>query len=488
MYRHIKTKRNVEEEIALLRALGKRKEGPDLSLEKGKSFKVDSAKIYFVTEYSEKEGYSKIVNINTGKILFIDDKLPVGSICHSYQRYGDDPVRYFYDLFCSELLPQEVEVSSFKGFALHLCNCKVIQFLVDGVVHLEHKDFRLHIKNVLQVSERPLSLKEYIPENADQGYLDCWIIPVETDRKDFCEWVILPSSVPSKKCYLYPKRFEKIQDMFSGKFVGIGTVVGIGKIAIRQGTCKYCRFVNCPKEYVLGSTYACVYDGGEISGNKVKFLVFSKPLKLQRRYMETFVTPGGSVLIKTIVGKPSLTGRIVKLQPLKDQSFHPGKGPTIRLPAFNYSYHPFFGKIIFSNKMLWSAPTMKVIIGGTLNSTCKLLSSAGSDTSYMYFHILAFHDGVQYWRVPDVPDDLYDSKNFLIQNGVKMWGNPSDPTSELHPPQVLQPCIMEGRFLCNELIKYPEYIETYVRDSETDKYDEDEKFVRHPSSQLRKER
>uniref|UniRef100_A0A914PNI1 Phospholipid scramblase n=1 Tax=Panagrolaimus davidi TaxID=227884 RepID=A0A914PNI1_9BILA len=224
----------------------KRKEGPDLSLSKGKTFTVDNAKIHLVTKYSEEEGCSEIMNINDGKTLLIEDKLP--------------------------------------GFAVHLCNCKVIKYLIDGPVHLEHEDFKLlKIKNVLQVSEKPLSLKEYIAENADDGCLDCWITPVKTVRRCFCEWVIVPSSVPSEKCYLYPKRID--------------TVVGIGKISIRQGTYKYYRFVNCPKEYVLGSTYASIYGKGEINGNEVTFLVLSKPLKLQRRYMETFVTPGGSVLV-----------------------------------------------------------------------------------------------------------------------------------------------------------------------------------------------
>uniref|UniRef100_A0A914R7I5 Uncharacterized protein n=1 Tax=Panagrolaimus davidi TaxID=227884 RepID=A0A914R7I5_9BILA len=131
---------------------------------------------------------------------------------------------------------------------------------------------------------------------------------------------------------------------------------------------------------------------------------------------------------------------------------------------------------------------MKVIIGATLNSTCKILSSDSSDTSNMCFHLLAIHDGFQYWRVPDVPDDMFDSKNFLIKNGVKIWGNPSDATSELHPPQFLQPSIIEGKYLCNEFIKHPEYLETYVHDSGTDKYEEDEIFVRHPFFQIKKER
>uniref|UniRef100_A0A914Q112 ASCH domain-containing protein n=1 Tax=Panagrolaimus davidi TaxID=227884 RepID=A0A914Q112_9BILA len=105
---------NADKKTALLRALGKRKEGRDVFLDKGKTFTVDNTKIHLVTKYSEEEGYSEIVRINDGKTLLIEDKFPVGSICHSYQRYADDPVRYFYDIFCSQLLPQEIEVSSFK--------------------------------------------------------------------------------------------------------------------------------------------------------------------------------------------------------------------------------------------------------------------------------------------------------------------------------------------------------------------------------------
>uniref|UniRef100_A0A914YSM4 Uncharacterized protein n=1 Tax=Panagrolaimus superbus TaxID=310955 RepID=A0A914YSM4_9BILA len=308
-----------------------------------------------------------------------------------------------------------------------------------------------------------------VKQRLPMGYI-CHAVKLNNETQylyDVCCSSLNPQEiepVPSLKLYMYSKLYEKMEVMFSNgsatkdSKIGLGVVVAVGKIAVRE------ELINCSMEFELGSTRVCVYTIIEVIGMKTPVLVKSKPVKLKRRYIETFVTPGGSVLIKTIVKNPCIGQGTVVSTPLfknlqKQMKFIP--------PKFNFTNHPFFGKILFSTKMVWSAPTLKVIIGGTLNSNCvKIKSSSVCSNLLIQYRILGIHDSERYLRVPDVPEDMFDSKNFLIKNGVKMWGDRCDvknnPSNRLHPPQILRKCSIEGRYLSNQFIKHSESRFTYL--------------------------
>uniref|UniRef100_A0A914YQ20 Uncharacterized protein n=1 Tax=Panagrolaimus superbus TaxID=310955 RepID=A0A914YQ20_9BILA len=129
---------------------------------------------------------------------------------------------------------------------------------------------------------------------------------------------------------------------------------------------------------------------------------------------------------------------------------------TFLAPEFNFSYHPFLGTILISNKLAWSATGLKIIIGGTMDIANALQSSSEGFLKIRY-NLLAFHDGERYWRVPDIPNEMFDSKNFLIEKGVPLWGEPLNTSKKIHPPQSLfKELKIEGRFLSQHFIKHPE--------------------------------
>uniref|UniRef100_A0A914R4P2 Uncharacterized protein n=1 Tax=Panagrolaimus davidi TaxID=227884 RepID=A0A914R4P2_9BILA len=456
-------------------------------------FEEDNKNAYLVMASSE-EG-SQIVSIDNGKCLFIQDRLPIGHLCHSTNPNVRCNVekQYLYDIYCSSFLVQEIiQPPSFKVYALRIKECKVIQGIRFGneIFYLQPPGLNIRIKNVLQIFDRNISLKEYVRDKVVDGLVDCWITPVRTSTTGFAEWVLVPVSIPPKPLYVFTKLYAKMKDMFSNNDNGprLGVVVGIGKIAV------FHYLINCPKDFVLGSTHICKYEIKRINGFPTVVLIKSKPVKLKRRYIETFVTKNGSVLIKTVVGKPIIGQWNIKMPSLKAQSFTPGISPKIIPPDFNYTLHPFFGKIYFSSKMIWSAPTLKVIISATMNSTCKFLtaSSKGNEI-FIYYRILGFHDSEKYWRVPDVPDDMHDLKNFLIQNNVPMCGDSFRNTrtfksKQFHPPQMLKnKCKIEGRYLSNQFIKHPE-CERFVEETENNQEEENDKFVLHNLQQISRSR
>uniref|UniRef100_A0AC35GY93 Uncharacterized protein n=1 Tax=Panagrolaimus sp. PS1159 TaxID=55785 RepID=A0AC35GY93_9BILA len=456
----------------------------------GKMFEEDNKNAYLVMASSE-EG-SQIVSIDNGKCLFIHDRLPVGHLCHSTNPNVRCNIekQYLYDIYCDSFLLQEIlQPPSFKAFALRVKDCKVVQDICFGneLFYIHSTGLNIRIKNVLQIFDRNVSLKEYVRDKVVDRLIDCWITPVRSSANGFVEWVLVPVAILPKPLYTFSKLYAKMKDMFSNHDNGprLGVVVGIGKIAV------FHHLINCPKDFVLGSTHICEYEIKRINGFQTVVLTKSKPVKLKRRYIETFVTSNGSVLIKTIVGKPIIGQWNIKMPSLKAQSFTPGISPTVTPPEFNYTVHPFFGKIFFSSKMVWSAPTLKVIIGATMNSSCKFLTaSTKCNEIYIFYHLLGFHDSEKYWRVPDVPDEMYDSKNFLIRNNVPMWGDSNTKTFEskqqLHPPQMLKnKCKIEGRYLSNQFIKHPECEREAIESKQEDENDE---FVMHNLSQISRKR
>uniref|UniRef100_A0AC34GU42 Uncharacterized protein n=1 Tax=Panagrolaimus sp. ES5 TaxID=591445 RepID=A0AC34GU42_9BILA len=431
---------------------------------------------------------SEIVNISNGETKFIKQRLPVGYVCHAVRT--NSGMQYVYDVFCSFLNPQEIELSpSHKCFAVRLSDCKVIQRTAGNneFFYLQAPSFHFQIYNVLQTFNRYVSLKEYLAENGVNGSLDCWITPVRC-TKDASEWVLVPSFFVPKPLYMYSKLFEKMEVMLSNIYTtadskkGLGVVVGVGKIAVQQ------ELINCSAKFELGSTRVCVYTVIEVVGIKTVLLVKSIPVKLKRRYVETFVTPGGSVLIKTIVKNP-FVGQPIELA---QRPSGPETQPRLVPPSFNYSRHPFFGKIVFSTKMVWSAPTLKVIIGGAVNSNCTEKKSASVNRSFLIqHHILAIHDSERYLRLPDVPDEMFDSKNYLIENGVPLWSERLDkkknPSNQLVSLQLLRECCIEGRYLSNQFIKNSESKYTYLSAAEAERKKretEDDYYVTNPYDQI----
>uniref|UniRef100_A0AC35GIK7 Uncharacterized protein n=1 Tax=Panagrolaimus sp. PS1159 TaxID=55785 RepID=A0AC35GIK7_9BILA len=72
----------------------------------------------------------------------------------------------------------------------------------------------------------------------------------------FAEWILVPASFPPKPLYTFSKLHAKMKDMFSNNDNGprLGVVVGIGKIAV------FHHLINCPTDFVLGSTHMCEYE------------------------------------------------------------------------------------------------------------------------------------------------------------------------------------------------------------------------------------
>uniref|UniRef100_A0AC35GGI0 Uncharacterized protein n=1 Tax=Panagrolaimus sp. PS1159 TaxID=55785 RepID=A0AC35GGI0_9BILA len=134
-------------------------------------FEVDYRKVYFVTQSSQ-DG-SEIVNISSGKTIRIDQRLPMGSVCHGID-YTDENIgtQYLYDLLCPVLKPQKVNVGGlFESFAIRMDKCQVIQNFCDGnKISLQPPHFDgLRIKDIYQTSEKKMTLKEYISDKINDG-------------------------------------------------------------------------------------------------------------------------------------------------------------------------------------------------------------------------------------------------------------------------------------------------------------------------------
>uniref|UniRef100_A0A914QS78 Uncharacterized protein n=1 Tax=Panagrolaimus davidi TaxID=227884 RepID=A0A914QS78_9BILA len=131
--------------------------------------------------------------------------------------------------------------------------------------------------------------------------------------------------------------------------------------------------------------------------------------------------------------------------------------------------------------MVWSADNLKVVIGATMKSNCIRSPSAKRNDFFVSYHVLGFHDCEKYWRVPDVPDEMYDSKNFLIEIGVPLWGEEAS-SKKFHPPPFLREISIEGRYLSNRFIKHAEN----ERIPE-EKVEEDDYYVTYSCAQISRE-
>uniref|UniRef100_A0AC34F8Z6 Uncharacterized protein n=1 Tax=Panagrolaimus sp. ES5 TaxID=591445 RepID=A0AC34F8Z6_9BILA len=469
----------------------------------GELFKVNKDNVYFVIASSEKE--SEILNLKTGKSKIVyNNRLPVGALCHAYvPKMKGAGEQYFYDIsFKESFFPKTIKIGAKPtSYAMYVKDCLIRKSTVNGndEVSLEAPIFGFHIKEVHPSYDRYDSLKKYVPVN--ESRMDCWVTPVKYSSDTF-QWLFIPYDyapplmnsntfqwlfIPydytpplMKYDMMYGQILDKMKKMFSKEYTGLGVVVGIGKIAIRK------HLLNCPNNFELGSTRVCIYEKMSIDEYATMVLLKSKPVKLKKKYLETFVTPGGSVLIKTVSGTTSHGNWSLNVEdtnPLQD-----GEVPKRFLAPkdFNFSYHPFFGTILMSNKLIWSAVGTKIIIGGTINVEKEVLS----DFEYMCkirYNVLGFHDGEKYWRVPDIPTEMFDSRNFLIENGVPLWGEPLNLSKKLHPPQALfEKLEIEGRFFSYDFIKKIERNVAPKKKEESDSLsdpDPDVCYVTHSSKQ-----
>uniref|UniRef100_A0AC35GVR9 Uncharacterized protein n=1 Tax=Panagrolaimus sp. PS1159 TaxID=55785 RepID=A0AC35GVR9_9BILA len=120
-------------------------------------FKVNYQKVYFVTQSSQNG--SEIVNISSGQTKRIDQRLPIGCVCHAIE-YTDENIgtQYLYDILCPDYEPQKVNFGElFEPFAIHMYQFQVIQKFCFGneIFYLQSPHYDgLRIKDIYQTSEK----------------------------------------------------------------------------------------------------------------------------------------------------------------------------------------------------------------------------------------------------------------------------------------------------------------------------------------------
>lgn len=69
---------------------------------------------------------------------------------------------------------------------------------------------------------------------------------------------------------------------------------------------------------------------------------------------------------------------------------------------------------------------------------------------------------------------MFDSINFLIENGVPVWGETTVNFQKHPPPFLVHKCKVEGRYLSNQLIKHSEVQDKYFPSEENEEDSDDD--------------